>query len=264
MSVEAGLPALALIFILGMRHGLEPDHLAAVDGLTMRSMPTHPRWMPWMGGMFALGHGITVLAIIAAAAMASSELALSPEVFAALEWLPIALLLMIAVMNGRSLLSTQGPALASVRSRILPPWLRGASGPVAGVLVGMLFALVVDTAVQAAAWGYAAVALGGMGPALMTGLVFTLGMGVTDLFDGWVTAKVMRTGKEDVMRAFRRRLGWPIVAMCLLMAVYLAASKLQPELALSEAWYAAVGVAMVLAMAGLYGWTLYGLRQAKL
>ena len=28
MSVEAALPALALIFLLGMRHGLEPDHLA--------------------------------------------------------------------------------------------------------------------------------------------------------------------------------------------------------------------------------------------
>ena len=28
MSVEAGVPALAQIFLLGMRHGLEPDHLA--------------------------------------------------------------------------------------------------------------------------------------------------------------------------------------------------------------------------------------------
>ena len=28
MSMEAGLPALAQIFLLGMRHGLAPDHLA--------------------------------------------------------------------------------------------------------------------------------------------------------------------------------------------------------------------------------------------
>ena len=30
MSVEAALPALALIFLLGMRHGLEPGHPARV------------------------------------------------------------------------------------------------------------------------------------------------------------------------------------------------------------------------------------------
>ncbi|MEG1327200.1 MAG: hypothetical protein RSD99_20050, partial [Janthinobacterium sp.] len=67
MSVEAGLPALALIFLLGMRHGLEPDHLAAVDGLTLRSQSVHARWAPWMGALFALGHGVTVLAIVAVA-----------------------------------------------------------------------------------------------------------------------------------------------------------------------------------------------------
>ena len=71
MSVEAGLPALALIFLLGMRHGLEPDHLAAVDGLTLRSQAASPRWAPWMGALFALGHGVTVLAIVAVAALAS-------------------------------------------------------------------------------------------------------------------------------------------------------------------------------------------------
>ena len=74
MSMEAGLPALALIFLLGMRHGLEPDHLAAVDGLTLRSQAASPRWAPWMGALFALGHGLCVLAIVAVAALASGVL----------------------------------------------------------------------------------------------------------------------------------------------------------------------------------------------
>ena len=259
MSVEAGLPALALIFLLGMRHGLEPDHLAAVDGLTLRSQAAHPRWAPWMGALFALGHGITVLAIVAIAAVASRQLAPSERVFSWLEWLPIALLLLIAALNARSLLS--GAQLANVRGRLLPRWLRGASGPFGALLVGMLFALVFDTALQAAAWGYAAVALGGMGPALLTGTVFAVGMGVTDTFDGWVTAKVMRTGKNDLVRAFRRRLGWPIVALCVAMAAGMAAGKLDSAWSLPESWMAALGAAMVLLMAALYGWTLYGLRR---
>ncbi|WP_215409344.1 hypothetical protein [Janthinobacterium sp. JC611] len=261
MSVEAGLPALALIFLLGMRHGLEPDHLAAVDGLTLRSQSTHARWAPWMGALFALGHGVTVLAIVAMAAFASRQFSPSASLFAWLEWLPIALLLLIAAMNARSLLA--GAQLAEVRGRLLPRWLRGATGPLAAIVVGMLFALVFDTALQAAAWGYAAVALGGMQPALLTGMVFAVGMGVTDTFDGWVTAKVMRIGKIDLVRAFRRRLGWPIVAICVVMAGYMAAGKLEPAWSLPESWTAGLGAAMLLLMASLYGWTLLALRRVR-
>ena len=261
MSVDAGLPALALIFLLGMRQGLEPDHLAAVDGLTLRSQSAHPRWAPWMGALFALGHGVTVLAIVAVAALASQQFTPSEAVFGWLEWLPIALLLLIAGMNARSLLA--GAQLAEVRGRLLPRWLRRASGPFAAILVGMLFALVFDTALQAAAWGYAAVALGGMQPALLTGLVFAVGMGVTDTFDGWVTAKVMRTGQAEIVRAFRRRLGWPIVAICVAMAGTLAAGKFDTAWSLPESWTAALGAAMVLLMAVLYGWTLLSLRRVR-
>lgn len=259
MSVEAGLPALALIFILGMRHGLEPDHLAAVDGLTLRSQCAHARWAPWMGALFALGHGLAVLAIVAVAALASRQFSPSPGVFGWLEWLPIALLLLIAALNARSLLA--GAQLAQVRGRLLPGWLRGASGPFGAILVGVLFALVFDTVLQAAAWGYAAMALGGMAPAVLTGLVFAVGMGVTDTVDGWVTAKVMRTGQAHLVRAFRRRLGWPIVAVCVVMAGHMAAAKLDAAWALPESWTTALGAAMLLLMAALYGWTLYGLRR---
>jgi nickel/cobalt transporter (NiCoT) family protein len=42
-------------FALGMRHGTEPDHLAAIDGLTrIRPRATN-------GAYFALGHGLVVI-----------------------------------------------------------------------------------------------------------------------------------------------------------------------------------------------------------
>src|SRR5208337_5401388 len=40
---------------LGMRHGTDPDHLAAIDGLTR----IRPRAMN--GAYFALGHGVVVI-----------------------------------------------------------------------------------------------------------------------------------------------------------------------------------------------------------
>ena len=37
MNAVDALPAsgLALFFVLGLRHGVEPDHIAAIDGMTI-------------------------------------------------------------------------------------------------------------------------------------------------------------------------------------------------------------------------------------
>jgi len=52
-------PSLLIGFALGMRHGTDPDHLTAIDGLS--------RIRPWAtrGLFFALGHGLVVTALVA-------------------------------------------------------------------------------------------------------------------------------------------------------------------------------------------------------
>ncbi|HEV7814660.1 MAG TPA: hypothetical protein VGP06_06100, partial [Janthinobacterium sp.] len=236
-----GVPSLTLILVLGMRHGLDPDHLAAIDGLTLRTFAARPRWAPWMGGLFSMGHGIVILSIVCLAALASERFQPSPSLFGWLEWIPALLLLLLAIMNGRALLSTAAYPLASVRSRLFPRWLSGRSGPWSGVVLGMVFAAVFDTALQAAAWGYAATALGGMASALGVALIFSAGMAITDCFDGWVTARVMRTGRQEIIAAFRRRLGWPIVLMCAAIGIYMVLSKLFPAMEIVEQWYSILG-----------------------
>src|SRR6185503_13335699 len=57
----------ALVFVLGLRHGFDPDHLVAIDGLT-RS--TNSRWC---GLFFSLGHGVAVTLIGVAVALAATE-----------------------------------------------------------------------------------------------------------------------------------------------------------------------------------------------
>ena len=63
-----GLELLAVA--LGMRHGVDPDHLAAVDGLS-RVRPS-----PLNGVLFALGHGgvVTLLAFPAASPVSYTHL----------------------------------------------------------------------------------------------------------------------------------------------------------------------------------------------
>lgn len=53
------LVPLTVAFALGLRHGVDPDHLAAIDGLS-RVRPSR-----WNGVLFAVGHGalVTLLAV---------------------------------------------------------------------------------------------------------------------------------------------------------------------------------------------------------
>jgi len=54
------LHAFALALLLGMQHGLDPDHLAAIDGLTRFNARVNPARARWCGLWFSLGHGTLV------------------------------------------------------------------------------------------------------------------------------------------------------------------------------------------------------------
>src|SRR2546429_4745657 len=49
-----------LVFFLGLKHGLDPDHLATIDGLARCNAQMRPRLARWSGCLFSLGHGAIV------------------------------------------------------------------------------------------------------------------------------------------------------------------------------------------------------------
>ena len=52
-----------LVFVLGVKHGFDADHLATIDGLTRFNARANPRWARFCGTLFSLGHGAVVIAI---------------------------------------------------------------------------------------------------------------------------------------------------------------------------------------------------------
>ena len=62
----AGLASMALV--LGMRHGVDADHLAAIDAMTRCNAVARPGLARRTGIWFSLGHGGVVLAIALAVA----------------------------------------------------------------------------------------------------------------------------------------------------------------------------------------------------
>ena len=56
-----------LALLLGMRHGLDADHLAAIDGFTRIGSRQRQPYARYCGALFSLGHGLVVLAVAAIA-----------------------------------------------------------------------------------------------------------------------------------------------------------------------------------------------------
>ena len=62
----------ALVFLLGLKHGFDADHLATIDGLTRYNARLGRRFGRYCGALFSLGHGVIVL-VIALVVGAASE-----------------------------------------------------------------------------------------------------------------------------------------------------------------------------------------------
>lgn len=239
------LTGLSLMLVLGLRHGFDPDHVAIIDAMVYRRMGARPHGAGWTGTLFALGHGLTVTAIAVALGAFAGHLDLPDAIEGLLAHLPVALLILVGSLNLYSLLGAQPYRPWGWKSRLIPARLRDSSHPLAIVGVGIVFALVFDTATQAAAWGYAASTHGGASMALLAGLSFTAGMVVTDSLDAHLMARLLRRtgGREDASR-YRRKVGWVIVVLSFGMAAYAIATHAAPDLEAGDTALTAAGLTL--------------------
>jgi nickel/cobalt transporter (NiCoT) family protein len=241
------LSGFILMFVLGLRHGLDPDHIACIDGLTWHALDHEPRLAPWVGSLFAVGHGLLVTAIAVGVSQLSQSVSVPPLVAEVFGWIPTALLVLVGALNLRMLLRRDTDYQPTGwKMRLLPARLRSATNPLGIIVVGVLFASVFDTATQASAWGYVATHNGGAVAAFVAGLVFTLGMIITDTADGRLLCRLMRRADgQAAARQWRRRLGWAIVALSWSVAGYNIAKGLMPSLTLSDVAWSLVGLGLL-------------------
>jgi len=179
------------VFVLGMRHGADPDHLAAIDNVTRNSHAHKPRLSRFTGFFFAAGHSIMVLSL----AVLFSSLTVSVAGRAAwLEtlgtWLSIAILLLIAGLNLRALLRNEVRP-SGAKTRLLPRMLREARNPLVALPIGLLFGLGFETSSQLAAYGVALSHGGGLLTGALVGVAFCGGLVLTDVLDGFLVHHVV-------------------------------------------------------------------------
>ncbi len=248
------ISGLALMFVLGLRHGVDPDHIACIDGLTWRALLHNNQHARWIGTLFALGHGLLVTAIAAAVSQLTHGVAINPLLVTVFGWVPTALLILIGSLNLRMLLRSHTDyAPVGWKSRLIPKRWQQRTSPWSVIVIGVLFATVFDTTTQASAWGYVAASNGGLVAALLAGLAFTAGMVIIDTLDSRLICRIGDHEQGHALgRRYRRTLGWMIVCMSYGVAAYNLVLVWIPQIELGDSALLFTGLALILVIALLY------------
>jgi high-affinity nickel-transport protein len=226
----------ALVFLLGLKHGFDADHLATIDGLTRFNTRAGRSWARFCGALFSLGHGSIVVAIAIGVGAASDRWDAPAWLQASGAWISLGFLTALGVLNLGAVLGTPRHEVVTpvgVKGRLLGR-LNRAGRPALVALVGALFALSFDTVSQAALFAMTAAQFGGVAHALLLALLFTLGMLVTDGVNGlWIARLIARA--DQVARIASRVMSLAVAGVSLLVAAFGVAKMTLPAI---DAWSA--------------------------
>ncbi|SEG66751.1 high-affinity nickel-transport protein [Methylobacterium sp. 190mf] len=208
---QAALLSTALLaYVFGMRHAVDPDHIAAIDNVTRKLMQDGQRPVS-VGLWFALGHSTIIVIAAAAVIFAAKSLITTSDGYRDLGSLvstsvSAAFLILIGVTNF-VVLSGVWRTFRRVRSsghyveedvdmlltqqgflaRFLRPLFRLVTRPWHMYPLGFLFALGFDTATEVSLFGLSAVEASkgsGIWTILVFPALFTAGMALVDATDG--------------------------------------------------------------------------------
>jgi nickel/cobalt transporter (NiCoT) family protein len=253
IDLPRDLLGLALVVLmLGIKHGFDADHLAAIDGLTRCNAPARPRLARMAGALFSAGHGLVVVGVALGVSMLAKAWQ-PPQWLESLgAWLSIVVLSLLALINIAAVLLTPGheaTRLVGWRSAVFSRLLQ-AQSPAAVVGVGSLFALSFDTVSQATLFALTASQFGGWQPALMLALLFIAGMLFTDGLNGWWISRLIERA-DATSRIASRVMALAVSGVGLLAAGLGVATQTLPTVDLwaegNAAWFGAAIVAVVFA-----------------
>jgi high-affinity nickel-transport protein len=218
-------PAAFTVFALGLRHGADPDHLAAIDNVTRNAYVRTPRLSRFVGTFFAGGHSVMVLAISALAGLLGARFAAHGALIETIgTWISIVVLLAIAALNLRTLSSGETRP-AGIRTRLLPRRWRESTNALAAIPIGLLFGFGFETSSQIAAYAVVFGADAGLLGAILIGATFSGGMIATDTLDSLLVHRLVSYRGARLPGVMRLWIG-AVTALAVVVAAYEGAQLL--------------------------------------
>jgi high-affinity nickel-transport protein len=230
------------VFVLGLRHGADPDHLAAIDNVTRNAYVRTPLLSRFVGTFFAAGHSIMVLAISVLVGLVGSRFAAhGAQIETVGTWISIVVLLIVAAMNVRTLRSG-GMRAAGAKTSLLPKRLRESSNALLAFPIGFLFGFGFETSSQIAAYSVAFGVNGGIVGGLIVGAMFSLGMICTDTLDSVLVHRIVSFRSSTLPRIMRVWIG-SVTVLAVVVAGYETAQVLGWQSPIADVGVSAILVA---------------------
>jgi nickel/cobalt transporter (NiCoT) family protein len=207
------------VFVLGLRHGADPDHIAAIDNVTRNAYVKTPLLSRFVGTLFAGGHSIMVLAISALVGLLGARFSAHGALIETIgTWVSIVVLLLVAAMNVRSL-QAGGSRMFGAKTRLLPRRLRESSNALLAIPIGLLFGFGFETSSQIAAYAVVFGAEAGLLGALAVGAMFSVGMICTDTLDSVLVHRLMSYRSTELPKIMRVWIA-SVTILAVVVAVY--------------------------------------------
>jgi len=259
-------PLVALAFVLGMKHGMDADHLATIDGLTrFNAAAGRPRLARLCGFLFSLGHG-AVVCIVAVVTGLLFQQGIVPQWMDDVgAWVSAFFLILLGALNLYAVFTTPSHEMVQMVG-IKGRWLgnlKCAGHPFLVALVGSLFAFSFDTLSQAALFSAAASQYGGVSHALLLAVCFMLGMIITDAANGlWISHLLQRA--DATARTASRVMGVTVALLSLSVATLGLSRRFFPE---ASAWQEGqelfIGLSIIVVIAISFLFARYSLQRTS-
>jgi high-affinity nickel-transport protein len=248
------------VFALGLRHGADPDHLAAIDNVTRNAYGKTPFLSRFVGTLFAGGHSIMVLALSALVGLLGARFSSHGQLIETVgTWVSIVVLVGIAILNLRQLASGDSARLSGAKTRLLPRALRDGTNALLAIPIGLLFGFGFETSSQVATYAVAFGANAGIWGAVVVGAMFCLGMIVTDTIDSIVVHRLISFRSDRLPRLMRV---WILCVTIFALAVagyeFLQVCGWQPPLSDLQ-----VSALLVGALGAVFAYVLYQTRTRR-
>jgi high-affinity nickel-transport protein len=248
------------VYALGLRHGADPDHLAAIDNMTRNSLKRAPLLARFIGTLFAAGHTVMVLAIAALVGYLGTRFSAHGALVETIgTWVSIVVLLAIAGINIRQLHAGQNDRVFGYKNKMLPRVMRDATSPWIAVPVGLLFGFGFETSSQIATYAVAFAADAGVAGALLVGSMFCVGMVCTDTLDSVFVHRMVSYRAGSLPRVMRVWI-WSVTIFAVAVAAF--------ELAQVLGWKPSfpdidVSIVLVGGLLAVFVWIFFATRAPR-
>lgn len=219
-------------FLLGLRHGLDADHLAMIDNIT-RKLGSESRENSFVGTFFAAGHSVTVTAM-ALVVITLANAFLPYEAFLQILGVGISagLLYVIAFINililanlirvwkrKESFASKDTASIGGLYSKIYGRLALFVSRQWQMLGVGMLFGVAFDTVSEVGALSLSALLAHSPFYAILPVLLFDIGVITSDTTDGFVMKRVYTWSMMEPLRRLFYNINLTATSVILAVAV---------------------------------------------